>query len=37
MTYSSSELCKGCPKEFAKILDYCKGLKFTEKPDYELI
>ena len=27
-------LCKGIPNEFVKYLDYCKKLKFEEKPDY---
>eukprot|EP00002_Diphylleia_rotans_P021173 TRINITY_DN4122_c0_g1_i7.p1 TRINITY_DN4122_c0_g1~~TRINITY_DN4122_c0_g1_i7.p1 ORF type:complete len:394 (-),score=91.32 TRINITY_DN4122_c0_g1_i7:217-1398(-) len=27
-------LCQGFPVEFALYLEYCKGLKFEEKPDY---
>ncbi|CAG0896924.1 unnamed protein product [Cyprideis torosa] len=28
------ELCRGCPAEFAMYLQYCRCLKFDEKPDY---
>jgi len=27
-------LCKGFPHQFVKYLNYCKSLKFEEKPDY---
>ncbi|KAK2168796.1 hypothetical protein LSH36_14g08047 [Paralvinella palmiformis] len=27
-------LCKGYPQEFAQFLNYCKGLRFDEAPDY---
>jgi len=27
-------LCKGCPAEFAMYLNYCRGLRFEEAPDY---
>nr|XP_006821010.1 PREDICTED: casein kinase I isoform alpha-like [Saccoglossus kowalevskii] len=27
-------LCKGFPAEFAMYLNYCRGLKFEESPDY---
>ncbi|XP_048210659.1 casein kinase I-like [Perognathus longimembris pacificus] len=27
-------LCKGCPAEFAMYLNYCRGLRFEETPDY---
>jgi len=27
-------LCKGHPVEFAQYLNYCKGLRFEDKPDY---
>ena len=28
------DLCKGLPVEVETYLSYCKGLGFTEKPDY---
>ena len=27
-------LCKGFPAEFAMYLNYCRGLRFEEEPDY---
>lgn len=27
-------LCKTCPAEFAMYLNYCRGLRFEESPDY---
>ena len=27
-------LCKGFPSEFATYLNYCRSLRFDEKPDY---
>jgi hypothetical protein len=27
-------LCKGAPCEFATYLNYCRSLRFEEKPDY---
>ena len=27
-------LCKGCPAEFSMYLNYCRGLRFDEAPDY---
>ncbi|CAB3982927.1 casein kinase I isoform alpha isoform X2 [Paramuricea clavata] len=27
-------LCKGFPAEFAMYLNYCRGLRFEEAPDY---
>eukprot|EP00002_Diphylleia_rotans_P033661 TRINITY_DN7176_c0_g1_i3.p1 TRINITY_DN7176_c0_g1~~TRINITY_DN7176_c0_g1_i3.p1 ORF type:complete len:401 (+),score=60.77 TRINITY_DN7176_c0_g1_i3:101-1303(+) len=30
-------LCKGYPEEFAVYLNYCKTLKFEEKPDYSFL
>lgn len=27
-------LCKGFPIEFGQYLNYCKNLKYDEKPDY---
>jgi hypothetical protein len=32
---SASELCKGLPKEFTNYLDYCRKLRFEDKPDYQ--
>ena len=31
------QLCKGVPEEFAKYINYCKCLKFDEKPDYNYL
>jgi casein kinase I family protein HRR25 len=30
-------LCKGLPDEVSIYLNYCKGLRFEDKPDYEFI
>jgi hypothetical protein len=30
-------LCRGQPEEFAKYVQYCKNLKFEEKPDYNFL
>jgi serine/threonine protein kinase len=30
-------LCAGMPEEFKKYLEYCKNLKFEEKPDYHYL
>lgn len=34
MSTPTEILCKGFPQEFATFLNYAKGLKFFEKPDY---
>lgn len=34
---SPESLCKGFPLEFANYLNYCRNLKFEEKPDYEFL
>mmetsp|Transcript_13578 Transcript_13578/g.21197 ORF Transcript_13578/g.21197 Transcript_13578/m.21197 type:complete len:201 (+) Transcript_13578:451-1053(+) len=34
---SVAELCKDCPTEFNRYMDYCKNLKFTEEPDYKFM
>lgn len=31
---STEKLCKGMPKEFKIYMDYCKKLKFQERPNY---
>ena len=37
MLIATETLCKGFPGEFAKMLKYCKNIKFDEKPDYQYI
>lgn len=32
---SIEELCRGVPKEIHKYLNYCRSLKFSERPDYK--
>eukprot|EP01084_Bolivina_argentea_P276037 470889_1 len=34
MNISVEMLCKNVPKEFEIYLEYCRGLKYDEKPDY---
>jgi hypothetical protein len=34
---SSEVLCRGFPPELAQYLNYCKGLKFDENPDYNYL
>ena len=29
--------CKGLPLEFSIYLNYCRALKFSEKPDYNFL
>ena len=31
------ELCKDQPTEFKEFMHYCKGLSFTQTPDYQYI
>lgn len=31
------ELAKGIPKEVGSYLEYCRNLKFEDKPDYKLL
>ena len=31
------ELCKGLPVEFADYINYCRKLKFADKPDYSFL
>lgn len=33
MSTSIEALCKGYPEEFAIYMNYCRSLKFEEKPD----
>jgi hypothetical protein len=30
-------LCKGQPKVYAEFMHYCRGLSFTQEPDYGYI
>lgn len=32
---SSSQLCRGLEPEYKQFLDYCRGLKYEEQPDYK--
>lgn len=32
---STEELCRTAPREFSQYLNYCRGLRFDMKPDYE--
>eukprot|EP00834_Sanchytrium_tribonematis_P007205 NODE_619_length_5349_cov_0.609524.p1 type:complete len:302 gc:universal NODE_619_length_5349_cov_0.609524:3815-4720(+) len=34
MTTPTEVLCRGFPKEFTVYLNYCKGLRFDDRPDY---
>lgn len=34
MTTPVETLCKGFPSEFSMYLNYCRGLRFDEAPDY---
>lgn len=34
MSVSISSLCKGLPEELRKYLDYCRSLRFEDKPNY---
>ena len=29
------QLCKGYPGEFKDYMEYCRGLKFEDEPDYK--
>ncbi|OWF53436.1 Casein kinase I isoform delta [Mizuhopecten yessoensis] len=32
-----TDLCKGCPVEFAQYLTICRSLRFNDKPDYNYL
>lgn len=34
---SVPDLCRGLPPEFQTYLEYCRGLEFEERPDYDYI
>ena len=34
---SSDELCKECPEEFKKYIEYVRKLEYEEDPDYEML
>ena len=34
---TSEELCEGLPEGLVEIVEYVKGLSFTEEPDYNMI
>lgn len=34
---SITELCRGCPAEFALYFEYCKHLYFEDRPDYSYL
>ncbi|KAF8517266.1 kinase-like protein [Hysterangium stoloniferum] len=36
-TTSTDVLCRGCPGEFAVFLNYCRGLRFEDTPDYAFV
>ena len=37
MTTPTDLLCRGFPAEFAVFLNYCRALRFDDKPDYSYI
>lgn len=37
MSTPADILCKGFPSELATFLNYAKGLKFEQKPDYKYL
>lgn len=36
-TTAIKELCEGFPEEFAQYLQYARGLKFEDQPDYDYL
>ena len=37
MTTATEILCKGLPIEFMGYMNYCKSLRFEDKPDYSFL
>lgn len=37
MSTPADVLCKGYPNELAQFINYAKGLKFEQKPDYDYL
>ena len=37
MEVTVEKLCHGYPIEFTNYLNYCRNLKFEEKPDYDYL
>lgn len=37
MTISIEELCSDLPEEFERVLKYCRGLRFEDRPEYSYI
>ncbi|CAA9998020.1 unnamed protein product [Nesidiocoris tenuis] len=37
MSFPIDELCKGYPAEFTLYLNYCRSLRFEERPDYSYL
>ena len=37
LSTSVENLCKGLPQEFVQYLNYCRNLRFEDKPDYSLV
>ena len=37
MTTPTESLCRGFPNEFAIYLNYCRSLRFDDKPDYSYL
>ncbi|KAL8626019.1 Casein kinase I isoform delta-B [Nucella lapillus] len=37
MSTPIEELCKGFPSEFATYLNFCRSLRFDDKPDYSYL